>query len=84
MTIIYLSSFPSLRPKPPNDLLRIGGSHDGGYLISKSAVSKSRYLLSFGLSYDIGFENDFVNFDSKPATKVKRSISMFRKIGRKL
>jgi hypothetical protein len=66
MTIIHLSSFPSLRPKPPNDLLRIGGSHDGGYLISKSAVSKSRYLLSFGLSYDIEFENDFVNFDSNP------------------
>lgn len=64
MNIINLSSYKSLRPQPPKDLCRIGGSNDGGYVISKSSVLASRHILSFGISYDINFESNFVNFDS--------------------
>lgn len=64
MNIINLSFYKSLRPQPPKDLCRIGGGNDGGYVISKSSVLASRHILSFGISYDINFESNFVNFDS--------------------
>ena len=59
MNVINLSSYKSLCPQPPKDLCRIGGSNDGGYVISKSSVLASQHILSF-----INFESDFVNFDS--------------------
>jgi hypothetical protein len=63
MTIVDLSAFPTLQPQPPEDLCRIGSEFDGGYVVSRYAISESKHLLSFGISYDVNFEYDFVNSD---------------------
>lgn len=42
------------------DLIRLGGSHDGGYLVSKPDVMKSNYLISLGIADDWRFEEDFL------------------------
>lgn len=60
--LINLSQYKSLQPHPPSDLFRLGGSNDGGYVISSSSVTQSKYLLSFGIFYDVNFEFDFVKF----------------------
>jgi len=63
-TKIDLSDYLFLAPKPPQDLIRVGGPNDGGYVTSKSIVLDSSCLLSFGISYDISFEYDFVKLSS--------------------
>lgn len=63
MARLDLSEFPLLQPQGPEDLCRIGSQFDGGYVVSKYAISESKHLLSFGISYDVNFEYDFVNFD---------------------
>jgi hypothetical protein len=50
----------SLRPVMCDDLIRLGNANDGGYVVPRSAVERSSYLLSFGLSLDWSFEEDFV------------------------
>jgi hypothetical protein len=47
------------RPKAPYDLIRMGAEFDGGYVISKRLLSNSRGLLSFGLSDEWEFEEQF-------------------------
>lgn len=64
MPRVDLSAFTTLQPQPPEDLCRIGSEFDGGYVVSRCAILKSRHLLSFGISYDVNFEYDFVNSDS--------------------
>ena len=44
------------------DLVRVGKNNDGGYLISKKNLEKSEYLLSFGISDDFSFEEDFKKY----------------------
>ena len=63
MIRVDLSAFPILQPQPPEDLCRIGSQFDGGYVVSRYAMSESKHLLSFGISYDVNFEYDFVNSD---------------------
>ena len=64
MPRVDLSAFTTLQPQPPEDLCRIGSEFDGGYVVSRCAILESRHLLSFGISYDVNFEYDFVNSDS--------------------
>lgn len=59
MKKIYLSDAEFLAPLPPKNLVRLGGKHDGGYVVAKDALSSSSCLLSFGISYDLKFEYDF-------------------------
>jgi len=61
--LLDLSPFPYFASIPPQDLVRLGGNNDGGYVVSYQAVLKSHYLLSFGIAYDINFEYDFVNLN---------------------
>lgn len=42
-----------------DDLVRLGGRHDGGYLVSAADVAKSTLLLGLGINTDWRFENDF-------------------------
>tara|TARA_Y100000389_G_scaffold137206_1_gene134785 strand:- start:31 stop:777 length:747 start_codon:yes stop_codon:yes gene_type:complete len=49
-----------------DDLIRLGGKHDGGYLVSKSDVKKTNLLLSFGINDDWKFEKDFNLINSIP------------------
>jgi hypothetical protein len=59
MKRIYLSDADFLAPLPPKNLVRLGGKHDGGYIVDKDALASSKCLLSFGISYDLKFEYDF-------------------------
>ena len=63
-TQIDLSDYLFLAPQPPYDLIRVGGVNDGSYITSKSVILNSSCLLSFGISYDISFEYDFVKLSS--------------------
>ena len=45
------------------DLVRLGKSNDGGYLINRVDVLKSDELISFGIGSDISFEEDFISLN---------------------
>lgn len=47
------------RPGFAPDLVRVGPDHDGGYVIPKSCLDGSQFLLSFGLFDNWDFEEDF-------------------------
>lgn len=48
-----------LRPKKEYDLIRLGQDNDGGYLVEKESIAKSKALVTLGLGYDWSFEKDF-------------------------
>jgi len=41
------------------DIVRLGKDYDGGYLVNKQDVLKSKKLLSLGVGDDVSFEKDF-------------------------
>lgn len=47
-------------PRPTEDLIRVGRSFDGGYVINGIALRQTKYLLSFGVNDDWSFEDDFL------------------------
>jgi hypothetical protein len=47
------------RPVACDSLARVGGPHDGGYVVPLNAIAATDALLSFGLSHDWTFERDF-------------------------
>ena len=49
-----------LIPKYRYDLIRLGKDNDGGYLVDKNSIYRSDFLLSFGISNDCSFEDDFI------------------------
>jgi len=49
-----------LKPIHNFDLLRVGKKNDGGYLVGKSSLEKSKFLISLGLNLDWSFEKDFL------------------------
>jgi hypothetical protein len=49
-----------LVPVVCGDLTRIGAPNDGGYVVPLAVVRQVKYLISFGLSLDWTFEEDFV------------------------
>ena len=53
-------SFNYLIPFNEKDLIRLGNNYDGGYIISKKSLEKDNFLLSFGMSSDWSFEEDFI------------------------
>jgi hypothetical protein len=42
-----------------DDLIRVGNTNDGGYILSKRQIEKTDILLSFGVNDDWTFEEDF-------------------------
>lgn len=47
------------KPAANYELIRLGKSFDGGYLIGKNSIINSKYLISMGLDLDWSFEEDF-------------------------
>tara|TARA_B100000963_G_C22602241_1_gene660808 strand:+ start:68 stop:823 length:756 start_codon:yes stop_codon:yes gene_type:complete len=47
------------KPDALFDLARVGKNNDGGYLICKKSLEESKFLLSFGISDDFSFEENF-------------------------
>jgi len=60
-------AFPNdLKPKGRFDLIRIGNDNDGGYLVDKNSVLKSKSLLAMGISTDWSFEKAFFDLRKVP------------------
>ena len=55
-----------LKPKKEYDLIRLGQDNDGGYLVEKESITKSKALVTLGLGYDWSFEKDFSENFKKP------------------
>jgi FkbM family methyltransferase len=55
------ADFSKLHPVVCNDLKRLGARHDGGYVVPMRSVSRAKYLLSFGVSFDWSFEAAFLH-----------------------
>lgn len=53
-------SLAPLRPVDLDDLVRVGGAHDGGYVISARCLRATTLLVSFGISDDWSFERAFL------------------------
>ncbi len=47
------------KPRHLHDLIRLGNPHDGGYVVPERALARSEALISFGISDDWSFEEDF-------------------------
>ena len=59
------SSYDYLKPFDEIDLIRLGKKGDGGYVISKKSLEADNCLLTFGMSNDWSFEEDFVRHNSQ-------------------
>jgi len=53
------------KPIADYQLIRVGRSNDGGYLIGKNSIKNSKYLISMGLDLDWSFEEDFKKKNNK-------------------
>lgn len=53
------AEYQYLCPSDEKDLIRIGIDQDGGYVIPRSLVDRSDFLLSYGLGDDWSFEQGF-------------------------
>ena len=53
------------KPIANYELVRIGRSNDGGYLIGKNSINSSEYLISMGLDLDWSFEEEFIKKNDK-------------------
>lgn len=58
-------SLKYILPFKTKDLVRLGNKRDSGYVISKEALSKVDFMLSFGMSNNWSFEENFLRFNSK-------------------
>ena len=47
------------KPLANYELIRLGRSNDGGYLVGKNSINNSEHLISMGLDLDWSFEEDF-------------------------
>jgi len=54
------------KPDGLYDLVRLGKNNDGGYLVCKNSIEVSDCLISFGISDDFSFEEDFKNKKNIP------------------
>jgi hypothetical protein len=61
--MIIISKF--FYPKHNCNLIRLGNTNDGGYVVEENSIKNSEILLSFGLSDDWSFESDFSNLGKK-------------------
>ena len=52
-------SLRPFRPRRLSDLIRLGRDFDGGYVLNERIISRTRYLLSFGINDDWSFEFAF-------------------------
>jgi len=49
-----------LKPFQTQSLIRLGRNSDGGYIINKEMLNKSKTLLTFGLADKFSFEKDYL------------------------
>lgn len=73
MIIGVIPSF--LKFKSPNDLIRLGKKNDGGYLVSKSDINQTNFLVSLGINDDWSFESNFTNLRDIPLLAYDASVN---------
>ena len=57
-------NFPKfLKPRYKYKLIRIGKNYDGGYLVDKQSIKKTKTLISLGINDDWSFEKDFLKIN---------------------
>lgn len=66
----------NFQPRPAADLIRLGKNNDGGYLVDKSSVLNSDYLLSFGISVDWSFEAQFYGVKKVPISAYDGTVNL--------
>ena len=54
-----------LKPKKKYKLIRLGGPHDGGYLIGENSLNNAETLISFGIEDNWKFEKEFKIINNK-------------------
>jgi hypothetical protein len=59
LEIVVPGRFSYLAPVK-TDLIRVGSSRDGGYVVSRKSVEDSQALISLGLSSEWSFDSDFL------------------------
>ena len=50
----------NFKPQGEYNLLRIGGDHDGGYLVELKSIEQTEALISMGIGKNWSFEEDFI------------------------
>ena len=63
-----------LRPYRADELVRLGSSADGGYVVDLAAVDASKFLLSCGVNEDWSFEEDFYARNRVPILALDGSV----------
>ena len=73
------------KPKHEYDLIRLGGNYDGGYLVERSSIEKSKSLVTLGLGYEWTFEKDYYKLYRKPIHCYDHTVSYssIKKLSRK-
>ena len=66
-----------LKPDKLYDLIRVGKDNDGGYLVCKNSINKSDILISFGISDDFSFEENFKKFNNVKTISFDPTVSNF-------
>lgn len=52
------------QPFRSSNLIRLGKNYDGGYIVDKNDVERSKVLVSFGIGDDCSFEQDFSDINN--------------------
>ena len=60
------------------EIVRLGKDNDGGYLVNKLDVIKSKKLISFGIGSDTSFEEDFLKLKSVEVETFDKSVDIDR------
>ncbi len=63
------------KPKYKYNLIRLGRDNDGGYLVEKESIFKSKSLISLGIGHDWSFESDFNKLNKTPIFCYDHSIN---------
>ncbi len=66
-----------IRPVITEDLIRLGNNQDGGYVVNKAAIV-DHPLISFGVSVDWSFEEDFFNLTNNKIDMYDGSVSLLK------
>ena len=64
-----------LHPKYKCELIRLGGKNDGGYLVPKKSLEKTKIVFGFGLGDDWSFEEEFKKLSGAKVICFDRSVN---------
>jgi len=65
----------NFKPENEYDLIRLGKSNDGGYLIERESVKNVNSLISMGISTDWSFEKDFFDINKVPINAYDHTVN---------